>query len=501
MTTINLMIVASYGTCLVFLAAFALQRLFLALSAWRAAEPEMVLLTEGALPPVLVQVPLYNEASVARRIIRHVAELDYPRDRLHIQVLDDSNDETVGICREAVAEYAEQGVRIEHVRRPTREGFKAGALAYGLTCSEAPLVAIFDADFMPDRGFLRSLVGHFGDERVGAVQARWGHLNRCESALTRGQGFLLDGHFLNEHAGRFARDCFFNFNGTAGIWRRSCIEDAGGWSGRTITEDLDLSYRAQLRGWKFIFRGDVVVDAELPADSTAFKVQQHRWAKGSIETALLTVGPIWRAAGLTLGQRLEATLHLLGNTAYPVVMLLGLLMPWVLSIRFETEPGLFHLLDTLLFLSTTVVLFATYLGAASRAGLRGRELGWAPMAMSLGVGLAINNCRAMAEALVGYRTAFVRTPKRGAKGQRPTLSPQIKATLWQSVIEVAFGLYLATGMWVAFTHGRWLALPMVALFSGGFLILGVGSIYTSVKVMWLAWRHPVAAEPVYPERI
>jgi len=458
-------------------------------------------LLEAELPPVLVQVPLYNEASVARRIIEHVARLDYPRERLHIQILDDSTDETVTICREAVATLEQEGLRIEHVRRPTREGFKAGALAYGLDCSEAPLVAIFDADFIPEPSFLRTLVGHFQDERVGAVQARWGHLNRSESALTRGQGFLLDGHFLNEHAGRFARGCFFNFNGTAGIWRRACIEDAGGWSGRTITEDLDLSYRAQIRGWKFVFRGDVVVDAELPADTTAFKVQQHRWAKGSIEPARLMIGPIWKASGLSMSQRLEASLHLLGNTAYPVVLALGLLMPWVLSIRFETEPGLFHLLDTLLFFSTTGVLFATYLGAASRAGLKGRELSWVPMAMSLGVGLAINNCRAMGEALMGHRTAFVRTPKRGEQAERPKMSAQLKATLWQSSLEVVFGLYLATGMWVALEHGRWLALPLVSLFSGGFLILGVGSIYTTVKAMWLARRHPVMVEPVYPERI
>ena len=248
MTESAMYLMGAYSALLFLLSIFALQRLLLAVSAWRwMRDLPPAKLLENPDQRVLVQVPLYNEPEVAERVIRAVCELDYPRDLLSIQILDDSNDETVGIVATAVARFQAHGIQVEQVRRPTREGFKAGALAYGMTLDDAPLIAIFDADFIPQSSFLRHLVGDFKNERVGAVQARWGHLNRDDSILTRAQGFLLDGHFLNEHAGRFARGCFFNFNGTAGIWRRACIEDAGGWSGRTITEDLDLSYRAQLK--------------------------------------------------------------------------------------------------------------------------------------------------------------------------------------------------------------------------------------------------------------
>ncbi len=481
MTQPDLYLMGAYSALLFLLSIFALQRLFLAMSAWRwmrGIKPLKSL--EKPRERVLVQVPLYNEPEVATRVVEAVGALDYPKELLSIQILDDSNDETVQLVEAAVERLKADGINAEHVRRPVREGFKAGALAYGMTLDDAPLIAIFDADFIPGRSFLKDLVADFDDPKVGAVQARWGHLNRDDSILTRAQGFLLDGHFLNEHAGRFAKGCFFNFNGTAGIWRRACIEDAGGWSGRTITEDLDLSYRAQLKSWRLVFRPEVVVPAELPDHGEAFKVQQHRWAKGSIETACFLMGPIWRTPGISLFQRLEASFHLLGNLAYPLVIVLGILMPWVMVVRFSSEPGVMHLLDSLLFLSSTGLFVATYWGAGRRAGLSLKEMLWVPSALAMGVGLAFNNTRALLEALSGHRTAFIRTPKQG-KASGIALGRLSAVSLGQAVLELIFGLYLLTALWPAIEYGRYLALPLIALFGGGFLILGLGSLYTGLR--------------------
>ena len=309
----NLPLVATiiYFSIVALLSSLAIHRYVVARASWRHPwkDPSPVEVDPESLPHVLLQLPLYNEAQVVGRLIDTVAELSYPRDRLTIQVLDDSTDETVGIAAEHVRRAQERGVDIHHVRRPSREGFKAGALAYGMELNDAPFIAILDADFLPQADFIEQLILEFRDHQVGAVQARWGHINREDSFLTLGQGALLDGHFINEHGGRFARDTFFNFNGTAGIWRRACIEDAGGWSGRTLTEDLDLSYRAQIKGWQFVFRPDVLVPAELPDDVTSFKVQQHRWAKGSIETALYVLPTLLTSRMVSFRQKYEALAH------------------------------------------------------------------------------------------------------------------------------------------------------------------------------------------------
>ena len=494
-------LMGTYAALLFFLSIFAVQRLWLALSAWRwmARSPRPVV-SGPWTEPVLLQVPLYNEPQVASRVVHAVCGIDYPPELLSIQILDDSNDMTTDQVAEAVAFHQRRGIQIEHVRRADRKGYKAGALAHGLTLNHAPFVAIFDADFIPEPSFLKCLMGDFASPEVGAVQARWGHLNRNESLLTRAQAFLLDGHFLNEHAGRFARGCFFNFNGTAGIWRRSCIEDAGGWSGRTITEDLDLSYRAQVRGWKLVFRPDVVVPSELPDHGEAFKVQQHRWAKGSMETARFMLGTLWRAPGLSWSQRVEASFHLLGNLAYPLVILLGLLMPWVLVVRFSSQPGWMHLLDSLLFLSSTGFFVVTYWGAARRANVNLKGMLWVPTALALGVGLAFNNTRALCEALVGHRTGFVRTPKQGeANAMRVRRIGAV--ALGQAVLETLFGLYLMAGLWPALEYHRYLALPLITLFGGGFLILGLGSLYTGLKSVPASVESQGLSPSVIPKRI
>ncbi len=277
------------------------------------------------LPRLTVQLPLYNEMYVAERLIDAVCALDYPRDRLEIQVLDDSTDETREIVSAKTAACAARGFDIVHLHRTDRAGFKAGALEAGLRVAKGDLIAIFDADFVPQPGFARELVHHFTDERVGMVQARWGHLNADYSPLTRVQSMLLDGHFVIEHTARNRSGRFFNFNGTAGIWRRRCIEDAGGWQHDTLTEDLDLSYRAQLEGWRFVFLPDHIAPAELPLEMGAFKSQQHRWAKGSIQTARKLLPRIYRSA-LPWYVKLEATVHLTANIGYVLMVLLALLI-------------------------------------------------------------------------------------------------------------------------------------------------------------------------------
>src|SRR5688572_12800955 len=282
----------------------------------------LVAVSDDQLPHTTIQLPLYNEATVVERLLDAVARVDYPSDRLEIQVLDDSTDETQTLARRKVSELRARGIDAVYIRRPDRNGYKAGALDYGLCRAKGELVAIFDADFIPQPDFLRSVVGDFvADPKVGMVQTRWAHLNRGESLLTSVQALMLDGHHLVENRARFASGCMFNFSGTGGVWRRKAIETAGGWQHDTLTEDLDLSYRAQLSGWRFIYRPNVVTPAELPAEMSAFRAQQYRWAKGTVQTARKLLGRVW-SAPLTLHQRLEATFHFLPHVAYPMMVVL-----------------------------------------------------------------------------------------------------------------------------------------------------------------------------------
>jgi len=485
----------AYLGLLALLSLVALHRLALALASLRVRS--VADHTPRSFPTVLVQLPLYNERYVAQRIIDAVCALDYPRDSLEIQVLDDSTDDTPQIVTRAVERWRGQGVHIDHIRRENREAFKAGALAEGLRRSQSELVAIFDADFLPAADFLTSLVSHFEDPGVGLVQARWGHLNRHESFLTETQAILLDGHFLNEHGGRFARGHFFNFNGTAGIWRRTCIVDAGGWSGATLTEDLDLSYRAQLKGWRFVYRPDVVVPAELPADTAAFKIQQHRWAKGSIETACLLLPKIFRAHTIPIRRRLEAAMHLGGNFAYPAVLVLTLMMPFAIGIRYDSDPWVSLLLDALFLAGSTGSLVLFYVLAEHRVGLSWRTLVHLPLVLAMGIGLAVNNSRAVFEAFWLKRSEFARTPKRGDSVADLFDMGAFTAAPWQALIEVAFGLYMFGAVVLAALTGRFLALPFLALFASGFLFVGLASLR---RPMLLALQRALTALP-RPKRI
>ena len=361
---------------------------------------------DAGLPQVTVQLPLYNERHVAARLVDAVAGLDWPADRLHIQVLDDSTDDTTAALAAALARHAARGWRAEHVRRPSRTGYKAGALQHGLASSYAEFVAIFDADFIPPPDFLRRTIPSFADPSVACVQARWGHINAEASGFTQAQALGFDGHFIVEKQARHGAGAFIHFNGSAGVWRRAAIDAAGGWQADTLTEDLDLSYRAQLAGWRIVYRGDVVAPAELPVQVDAFKRQQYRWAKGSMQTSVKLLGALWRAPQ-PVWRKVTGTLHLTNYLAHPL-MLLNLLLMWPVS-RLQVPLGAAGLILGLAALGAPLM----YLTAMRVEGLpwRTRPRRLATLIL-LGTGLSVNNTRAAFEGLAGTGgNVFLRTPK------------------------------------------------------------------------------------------
>src|SRR6186997_2038665 len=342
------------------------------------------------LPRVTIQLPIYNEMYVADRLIDAVCEIDYPRDRLEIQVLDDSTDETREIAELAVRRHAARGFDISYLHRVDRRGYKAGALEAGLKVAKADFIAIFDADFVPSKDFLRKTLPHFTDAKVGMVQARWGHINQDYSLLTKIQAILLDAHFVLEHGGRNRAGCFFNFNGTAGVWRREAIADAGGWQHDTLTEDLDLSYRAQLRGWKFVFLPGLVAPAEVPVEMNSFKSQQHRWAKGSIQTCMKLLPRILRS-NQSIGVKAEAFFHLTANFNYLLMSVLSILMFPSMVIRYNMGWYEMLLIDVPLFCAATVSVCNFYIVSQRElypASWMSR-LKYLPFLMSIGIGLCV----------------------------------------------------------------------------------------------------------------
>ncbi|TVP57423.1 MAG: glycosyltransferase [Gemmatimonadales bacterium] len=369
----------------------------------------------GELPAVTVQLPIYNEAGVVERLLDAVAALQYPAHRLDVQVLDDSTDETSQRVARKIEMLQARGLRIEHLRRDSREGFKAGALEAGRRAAEGQFLLILDADFVPQPELILGLLSPFADPEVGMVQARWDHLNEDESLLTRAQAVLLDGHFFFEQGGRHAAGRFMSFNGTAGMWRAEALDDAGGWSSATLTEDLDVSYRAQMAGWRFVFLAGLGVPAELPSSVPALELQQQRWAQGGIQTARRLLGRLWRRGSWSFGVRVEGTIHLLGHLAHPLTVMLGvLLLPSALGRRYL---GLDHLLvlDLVIFTMATVSFLLFY---ASAGRCRGRP--WrrvvpsALLTLSLGIGLTAPVSRSVLRGLRGSaRDPFRRTPKTG----------------------------------------------------------------------------------------
>ena len=433
------------------------------------------------LPSVTIQLPLYNELYVARRVIEAAAAVRYPPALLRIQVLDDSSDETTRIALDTARELRARGVNVEYLHREDRVGFKAGALKAGLEGTPDDLVAVFDADFVPPPDFLEKTVPHFQDPAVGMVQTRWGYLNRDYSLLTRVQALLLDGHFMLEHTARSYSGRYFNFNGTGGVFRRAAIIDAGGWEGDTLTEDLDLSYRTQLRGWKFVFLPDVECPSELPVDIFGLKNQQHRWTKGSIQVGRKLLPRIWRSSA-PFKVKLEATFHLSANLSYLLLVLVSLLMPFAVAARADAVArGVFGV-EAAVFGMTTASIFIFYLVALRELHadwkIRTREI---PFILAIGVGMCINNAWAVTEALAGYRTPFVRT----AKYRIESLRDRWKGKLYRSVrkpsffIEFAFAVYAVVGFVVVAFMREWAALPYMGLFVVGYLyVFGLSVIHS-----------------------
>jgi cellulose synthase/poly-beta-1,6-N-acetylglucosamine synthase-like glycosyltransferase len=429
------------------------------------------------LPKVTVQLPIFNEVYVAERLLRSVSELDYPRELLEIQVLDDSTDDTREITFSCTQELRQQGFNVDLIHRVDRTGFKAGALAVGLEAAAGEFVCILDADFVPPPDLLKRTVHFFSDPKIGMIQTRWGHLNRGYSLLTRVQAMFLDGHLLLEQTARSRSGRFFNFNGTAGLWRRSCIKEAGGWQHDTLTEDLDLSYRAQLAGWKFIFLPDVVTPAELPVDMNGFKSQQHRWTKGSIQTCKKLLPTIWRS-NLPLAIKLEATGHLTSNFAYLLLASLCVLLHpstggpqgWARTL----------LVDIPIFLTASVSVAVFYICAQRELhpGTWTKEILFLPCLLALGVGLSLNNARAVLEAVFNHKSDFARTPKYGIKHKsqawRSCKYMPLKSLL--PVAEMVFAIYFTYFVCFAIAHRQFISVPFLLMFQGGFLYVSLSSL-------------------------
>ena len=406
------------------------------------------------LPRVTVQLPVYNELYVVERLIDAVVQLQYPIDKLDIQLLDDSTDETVDLIARKVHQYQQEGFDIEHVRRPNRTGFKAGALAYGLTFAKGEFIAIFDADFVPDPEFLLKTVPHFTDPRVAIVQTRWEHLNEEFSLMTQLQAFGLNAHFTIEQSGRHAAGFLANFNGTGGVWRKIAIADAGGWQSDTLTEDLDLSYRAQLRGWKFVYREDVGSPAELPVAMNALKSQQYRWMKGAAECARKLFGKVLRTPGIPFMTKLHAFFHLFSSATFILVLILGVMSVPLIYIRSQHPEWEWVFFVINLFQFNLLILITFYgiplwfLKPESKAKL----IWYFPMYSSLMMGLSLHNTIAVMEGYLGRKTPFVRTPKFNVKtaadqwGTNKYVSRRIN---WLTVVEGFLAIYFLGGLFLA----------------------------------------------------
>jgi cellulose synthase/poly-beta-1,6-N-acetylglucosamine synthase-like glycosyltransferase len=430
------------------------------------------------LPVVTIQLPIFNEMYVADRLIGAVCEIDYPKDRLEIQVLDDSTDETTEIAALAVRRQAALGFDITYLHRTDRTGYKAGALEAALKVARGEFVAIFDADFIPTRDFLMRTVGYFHNPKVALVQARWGHINLNYSLLTNIQAILLDGHFVLEHGGRNRAGCFFNFNGTAGVWRRTAIDDAGGWQHDTLTEDLDLSYRAQLRGWQFLFLPDLVTPAEVPVEMNAFKSQQHRWAKGSIQTCLKVL-PAILASDLPRKVKVEAFFHLTANFNYLLMCVLSVLMFPAMYVRYNMGWTEMLLIDVPLFMAATASVMNFYLVSQRELYPDWKaRVKYLPIVMAIGIGLAVNNTKAVFEALFGEPGEFTRTAKYGISTARDGWQHKKyhQTMSIQPFIELALGIYFSYTVVYALAHGIYGTLPFLVLFQFGFLYTGLTSI-------------------------
>jgi cellulose synthase/poly-beta-1,6-N-acetylglucosamine synthase-like glycosyltransferase len=446
------------------------------------------------LPPVTIQLPLYNERYVVERLIDEVVKIEYPKELLQIQVLDDSTDDTASFAEALVERYRNMGYPIEYHHRTDRHGFKAGALQEGLITASGELVAVFDADFCPPPDFLTHTVHHFADPKVGVVQTRWSYLNRDYNFLTEVEAMLLDGHFILEHGARSRAGYFFNFNGTAGILRKSMIADAGGWQHDTLTEDSDLSYRAQLKGWRFVYLPGLDCPSELPVEMYGFQVQQSRWAKGLMQVAKKLLPSLMRA-DIPKRVKLEAFLHLTPNISYPLMIVVSALMLPVMIVRFYMGIWQMVFIDLPLIAASFLSISLFYVVAQRELYPKHwkRSILMLPMLIAVGVGLTIINTRAVLEALFGVETGFVRTPK-FAVGEGPMnleTKKYRKRSGWLPYAEILVGMYFALMIAFAIDTMNYMATPFLALFVLGYWWAGFGTLYQEhqSRLRWMKERH------------
>jgi cellulose synthase/poly-beta-1,6-N-acetylglucosamine synthase-like glycosyltransferase len=446
------------------------------------------------LPAVTIQLPIYNERYVVERLIDEVTKIEYPAGLLQIQVLDDSTDDTHPFAEALVQRYHALGFPIEYHHRANRHGFKAGALQAGLESATGELVAIFDADFVPPPDFLTRTVHFFADPGVGMVQTRWSYLNRDYNFLTEVEAMLLDGHFILEHGARSRAGYFFNFNGTAGILRRRAIEDAGGWQHDTLTEDSDLSYRAQLAGWRFVYLPGLDCPSELPVEMHGFQIQQSRWAKGLTQVAKKLLPTILKA-DIPTRVKFEAIMHLTPNISYPLMVLLSALMLPVMIVRFYMSVSQMFYLDMPLIIASFWSLSAFYVVAQRELYPKSwkRSIFLLPMLMAVGVGLIVINTRAVLEALLGVQTGFVRTPKYAIEGRPMNLESKQyrRKSGWLPYVEIGIGTYFLGMVIYAVETLNFLTIPFLMLFVGGYFWAGFGTLYQEYqgRLRWMRQRR------------
>jgi cellulose synthase/poly-beta-1,6-N-acetylglucosamine synthase-like glycosyltransferase len=439
------------------------------------------------LPSVTVQLPIFNEQFVVDRLLEAVCAMEYPREKLEIQVLDDSTDETQQVAAGLVERYAALGHPIQYIHRTNRHGYKAGALDAGLKIAKGQFIAIFDADFVPPPDWLMNVIHHFSEPEIGMVQTRWSHLNREYSMLTQIEAILLDGHFVLEHGARARSGDFFNFNGTAGMWRREAITDAGGWQHDTLTEDTDLSYRSQLAGWKFKYLPEIECPAELPIEMTAFKTQQARWAKGLIQTSIKVLPMMFRSKA-PRKVKIEAIYHLTANLSYPLMVIMTALLIPAMICRFYQGWFQMLLIDFPLFAASTFSISVFYLASQRVLFPKSwmRSFWYLPFLMALGIGLTVTNTRAVMEALLGIKSAFARTPKyrvarKGEKSQAAKYRKRLVLAPW---IELLIGAYFLLAIFYTFSNHNYFTAPFLILFVVGYWYTGLMSLLQGRFERW-----------------
>ena len=460
----------------VIIVAYTCNFYYLAYLSWK--KNQRLSTTDLGSPSVTIQLPIYNEKYVAKRLVDSVCNLDYPKEKMRIMVLDDSDDDTVELLKNTVDDYKQQGFDIEHVRRGTRKGYKAGALKHAMQTTDTELVAIFDADFIPPEWFLKKAIPHFSKPNIGLIQCRWGHVNENYSAITQAQALSLDFHFLIEQKAKSNSHLFMNFNGTAGIWKRSCIEDAGGWHSATLVEDLDLSYRAQMKGWKCVFLPDVVVNAELPVQMNAAKRQQFRWAKGSIQCAVKLLSDIVVKRKVAIEAKIQAFIQLTRHIVYPLMLIQFLALPILLAAEIN--------LYIVSFLPALTI--ATYLAMGPGAYIVIMQLmyqkSWKskikilPALLIYNAGMSVNNTVAVFDAILGKKNEFLRTPKYGIiKKDDDWRDKAYNLPFTQTtLLEIFFGIYGIMGIFIAIFSNNPIFVPIIALQAVGFFYIAYMSL-------------------------